>query len=242
MNAAKPALVLLPGLLCDETVWRAQVRSLSGKAGVFVADYGDADSISLMAERALDAAPDRFALVGHSMGARVALEVMRMAPEKVERLALLDTGVHRVQSGEHEKRQRLVDLAQDEGMEALCNAWLPPMVHPKFREDDVFMRPLREMVTRFTPDLFARQIRALLTRPDTGPALDAIDCPVLVGVGRQDEWSPVRQHEDIFARIGGDAKMVVFEEAGHMAPYEAPQSVNAALSEWFSEASVGGGR
>ncbi|WP_428408985.1 alpha/beta fold hydrolase [Hyphococcus sp.] len=234
MTAAKPALLLLPGLLCDETVWRAQVQRFSSEANVIVADYGDADSITGMAERALSAAPQRFALAGHSMGARVALEALRMAPGKVERLALLDTGIHAVKPAEHEKRMRLVNLARNEGMDALCEAWLPPMVHPKFRQDDGFLKPLREMVAGFTPARFAGQIQALLTRPDTMPALAAINCPVLVGVGRQDEWSPVDQHEDILARLNGDAKMAIFEEAGHMAPFEAPQSVNGALAEWFT--------
>ncbi len=236
MTAAKPALVLLPGLLCDETVWRAQVQRFSDQAEVIVADYGDADSITEMAERALSAAPRSFSLAGHSMGARVALEALRMAPEKVERLALLDTGVHGVKPAEHEKRMRLVNLARNEGMEALCEAWLPPMVHPKFRQDTAFLKPLREMVARFTPERFAAQIEALLTRPDTAPAIAAIDCPVLIGVGRQDEWSPVDQHEDILARIGGAAKMTIFEDAGHMAPYEAPEPVHAALAEWFGGA------
>jgi len=240
MSAAKPVLFLLPGLLCDETVWRAQVKQFASIADVRVPHYGDADSIAGMAEIVLKDAPDRFSLAGHSMGARVALEVLRMAPEKVERIAILDTGVHSVKPNEHDKRMHLVKLAQDQGMEALCEAWLPPMMHPDLRGNDDFMKPLREMVSRSTPARFAAQIRALLTRPDTGPALAAIDCPVLIGVGRQDEWSPIDQHEDIQERLGGRGKLVIFEDAGHMAPYEAPESVNAALAEWFSGPSQSG--
>ena len=234
MSAAKPALYLLPGLLCDATVWRSQVDHFASIADVAVPDYGGADSISAMADVVLKAAPAKFSLAGHSMGARVALEVLRQAPEKIERLALLDTGIHAVKPDEQGKRMRLVDLARDEGMDALCEAWLPPMVHPKFRRDDAFLQPLREMVARFTPQRFAGQIHALLTRPDTAPALSAINCPVLIGVGRQDEWSPVDQHEDILNRLGGRAAFAIFEESGHMAPFEAPESVNSALAEWFS--------
>ncbi len=235
MSAAKPALLLLPGLLCDETVWRAQLDRFSPIADVIVPDYGDADSITEMAKIALSKAPERFSLVGHSMGARVALEVVRLAPEKVERIAMLDTGVHDVKPDEQGKRMRLVKLAEEDGMGALCDAWLPPMVHPDLRTDKAFMKPLREMVERLTPAHFAAQIHALLTRPDTAPALAAIKSPILIGVGRQDEWSPIDQHEDIQARLGGRGKLVIFEDAGHMAPYEAPESVNAALAEWFSE-------
>lgn len=231
----KPTLYLLPGLLCDGTVWSAQLDGLRAAADIRVADYGDASHITDMARIALENAPERFSLAGHSMGARVALEVLRLAPERVVRLALLDTGVHAVKPDEREKRSRLVALAREEGMEALCGAWLPPMMHPDRREDHAFMKPLREMVARFTPARFAGQIEALLTRPDTAPALAAVACPVLIGVGRQDEWSPVDQHRDILARLGR-GRLAIFENAGHMAPYEAPESVNSALGEWLETA------
>jgi pimeloyl-ACP methyl ester carboxylesterase len=231
----KPTLYLLPGLLCDDTVWRAQLEYFSELAYVCVPDYGDADSITEMARVALHDAPERFSLAGHSMGARVALEILRMAPERIERLALLDTGVHRVKPDERQKRMRLVEIARREGMDALCDAWLPPMLHPDRRKDEAFMKPLREMVGCFTPERFAGQIEALLTRPDTAPALAVAACPALIGVGRQDDWSPVDQHQDILARLGR-GRLVIFENAGHMAPFEAPQSVNSALREWFETA------
>lgn len=230
----KPTLILLPGLLCDETVWHAQIDGFSSRADVRVPDYGDADRITGMAEIALEGAPARFSLAGHSMGARVALEVFRLAPERVERLALLDTGVHGVKPNEREKRMQLVSLAREKGMEALCEAWLPPMVHPDRRSDDAFMAPLRAMVARSTPERFAAQVEALLNRPDTEPVLASIRCPLLIGVGRQDEWSPVNQHEDILKQVGR-GRLAVFENAGHMAPFEAPESVNSALVEWFDE-------
>lgn len=230
----KPTLFLLPGLLCDATVWRAQIDCFSGLADVRVPDYGDADSIAEMARISLRDAPARFSLAGHSMGARVALEVLRQAPERIMRLALLDTGVHAIKPGERETRMRLVTIAREQGMDALCDAWLPPMVHPARRDDGTFMAPLRAMVLRFSPARFACQIEALLNRPDTAPALAAINCPLLAGAGRQDEWSPVGQHEDMLRRVGR-GRLAVFENAGHMAPFEAPESVNAALLEWFAE-------
>jgi pimeloyl-ACP methyl ester carboxylesterase len=230
----KPTLYLLPGLLCDETVWEAQIDAFSARADVRVPDYGAADRITEMARIALKDAPARFSLVGHSMGARVALEVLRMAPERIERLALLDTGVHGVKPDERAKRMRLVTLAREQGMDALCDAWLPPMVHPDRRDDPALMAPLCDMVKRSTAARFAAQIEALLNRPDTEGPLASIRCPLLIGVGRQDEWSPVSQHEDILARAGS-GRLVVFENAGHMAPCEAPEAVNAALLEWFDE-------
>jgi pimeloyl-ACP methyl ester carboxylesterase len=118
-------------------------------------------------------------------------------------------------------------------MEALCEAWLPPMVHSDRATDADFMRPLREMVASFTPELFAGQVAALLNRPDPAPVLPTIACPVLIGVGRQDAWSPPAQHEPIAAAIPG-SRLVIFENAGHMAPYEAPDQVMAAMREWLT--------
>ena len=226
-------LLLLPGLLCDRTVWQAQAKGLADIARCRVVDYGPCDSLVEMAERTLAQAPTHFALAGHSMGARVALEIVRVAPQHVERLALLDTGIHTLQPGETEKRMRLVDLARSRGMEALCEAWLPPMVHPDRVKDDAFMRPLRQMVWRFTPERFASQIAALLNRPDPAPILPKIACPALIGVGRQDAWSPPAQHEPIAAAIP-ESRLTVFENAGHMAPYEAPDQVTAAMRDWLT--------
>ena len=229
----KPTLILLPGLLCDETVWAHQVTALAPLAEIRVADFRGFDSLAAMARAVLATAPARLALAGHSMGARVAIEIVRQAPERVARLALLDTGTRPQNASEAEKRQVLVDLANREGMAALAARWLPPMVHPERATDDALMLPLRAMVLRMTPAIHARQITALLTRPDAEAVLPTIRCPVLVGVGRQDAWSPLAQHEAIVAAVP-QAKLVVFENSGHMAPIEAPEAVTAALRGWLT--------
>lgn len=241
MNGARPEspepLLLLPGLLCDETIWDEQIREFSARVDVRIACYGDASSIEEMARRAVEGLQGRFAVAGHSMGGRVAMEIVRTAPERVTRLALLDTGIHPAIPGEGEKRMALVDIANAKGMRALCDAWLPPMVHPMRRENAAFMRPLEEMVSRSTPALFEAQIRALLHRPDAVSALASAPArlkeTLLVGVGRQDSWSPAAQHEEII-QVAGAGRLVIFEDAGHMAPIEAPRSVNAALKEWLA--------
>jgi pimeloyl-ACP methyl ester carboxylesterase len=229
----RPVLYLLPGLLCDEVTWAHQVEGLADLAEVRVPSFYGFDSLAAMAASVLAGAPDRFAVAGHSMGARVALELIRTAPERVERLALLDTGTHPVREGEPEKRQELVDLAFREGMAALAARWLPPMVHPDApRRDKALLETLTAMVCRATPEIFTGQVRALLGRPDADPLLPSIKCPTLVGVGRQDAWSPVSQHEPIAAAIPG-ATLVIFEDSGHMAPMEAPQAVTGALRTWL---------
>jgi pimeloyl-ACP methyl ester carboxylesterase len=228
-----PPLILLPGLLCDQVVWAQQVAALGSLHQVHVADLRGHDSIEAMAESVLAEAAPRFALAGHSMGGRVALQIMCRAPERVERLALLDTGAHQAAASETPQRQALVDLAHAQGMRALAARWLPPMVHPRRLQDDTLMSSLTAMVERMTPEIFELQIRALLARPDDGPVLSRIVCPTLVGVGRQDTWSPLSQHQAMADKIPG-ARLVIFEDCGHMSTVEAPDAVTDALRAWLT--------
>ncbi|MFT8246420.1 alpha/beta fold hydrolase [Roseomonas sp. BN140053] len=230
--AERPAVMLVPGLLCDASIWAPQRAALAAEYEVIIPDLWGLSSIPGMAEAVLAAAPARFSLAGHSMGARVAIEVIRRAPDRVERLALLDTGTHMQRPGEAEKRQELVDLAAREGMAALAARWLPPMVHPDRANDAALMRPLTEMVCRATPAIFAGQVRALLDRPDAAAVLPGVRCPTLIACGRQDAWSPLIQHEEMAALIPG-SELAVIEESGHMSPVEAPAAVNGVLRAWL---------
>jgi len=229
---SRPTIILLPGLLCDAHIWASQVEALGPFAEVHVADFSQLDSIEAMARAALDVAGGPVVVIGHSMGARAALEAVRLAPERVVRLGLIDTGIHRKREGEEATRQVLVDLAFEQGMEALAERWLPPMVHVDREADAALLGPLKEMVLRASPELHQRQIRALLRRPDARPLLADIRCPTLVMVGRQDRWSPLAQHEEIASLIPG-ARLVVIEDSGHMSPVEQPAQVNRALLDWL---------
>jgi pimeloyl-ACP methyl ester carboxylesterase len=225
----RPTIFLLPGLLCDAEIWKHQDAALSEFANVVIADFRFARSIPAMAQIVLESAPERFSIAGHSMGGRVALEVVRMASARVEKLALLDTGIHPRKPNEEAGRQQLIDLARREGMGALATPWLQPMLHPDHTQ---LIAPLMEMVKRSTPETFENQQRALLDRPDARTALASIHCPTLVLCGREDIWSPVGQHEEI-ARLIPGATLVVVEKCGHMSPVERPEAVTAALREWI---------
>ena len=231
--AKRPTLYLLPGLLCDAYTYAHQQRALEGEFDVRVLDFFGLDSMTSMAERVLNDAPERFSVCGFSMGGRVAMQMYRLAPERFERLCLLDTGVTPVAEGEAEKRQVLVDLAHAKGMDALIDAWLPPMLHPARRNDPAFMGPLSDMVRRASPDIFEKQIRALLGRLDARPLLPTLKIPTVVAVGRQDEWSTVEQHEDI-AKLIPKAKMVVIEDSGHFTPVEQPDVLTAILRDMMA--------
>lgn len=229
----KPALFLLPGLMCDARMWTPQIAAFEEHHDIQVADFRAFDRFGAMAQSVLDSAPERFALAGHSMGARVAMMIAAMAPERVERLALFDTAAHPPAPHEKDSRGALVALGYAEGMEAVANAWLPPMLHPDHRGDHPVHRELRQMVLDMTPEIYDRQTQALLHRPDARPGLMDIGCPTLIGVGRQDEWSPVSRHEELAALITGSV-LTIFEQSGHMAPREAPEAVTAAMRDWLA--------
>lgn len=239
----RPTILLLPGLLCDASIWYAQVEALKRHADVVVADFSRHDCIEAMARSALALADGPITVVGHSMGARVAMEMARLAPERVERLALIDTGIHPRREGEEANRQVLVDLAFADGMSALAEKWLPPMVHEDRVDDRALMEPLKAMVMRATPEQHQRQIRALLNRPDVRAYLSGIACPTLVMVGRQDRWSPLAQHEEIAAALP-NAELVVIEDSGHMSLVEQPEQVSRALLRWlgFKDENAGASR
>jgi len=158
--------------------------------------------------------------------------MVHLAPERIEKLALIDTGIDSRRDGEEAKRQVLIDLAFAEGMEALADRWLPPMLHADRVEDQSILAPLKAMVMRATPEQHERQIRALLNRPNLRPRLSGITCPTLVMVGRQDRWSPLAQHEEMAALIP-HAELVIVEDSGHMTLLEQPDQVSHALLRWL---------
>ncbi|MBA3066937.1 MAG: alpha/beta hydrolase [Hyphomonas sp.] len=224
--------LLLPGLICNETIFAGQVDVLGHKGVRAMHGYAQCRTIEAMAERVLEQAPDRFNLCGHSMGARVALEVVRRAPEKVAKLALLDTGVHTCRPGEKEKRYALYEVGRAQGMAALVDEWLPPMVGEPARGDRALMARMHAMACGEGLEAFEAQINALLSRPEVESLLPQVSVPTLIGVGSLDIWSPPAQHEHIASLIP-DSRLVVFEGAGHMAPMETPDAVTAALAEWI---------
>ena len=230
-SAEAPRLVLLPGLMCDARVFAAQVARFPD--AVAINGFGTLTSLADMARHALSQVSGRIALLGHSMGARVALEAWRIAPERIDRLALVSTGVHLPQPGEAEKRHALRDLGRAEGMAALVDRWLPPMVAPSRTDDAALIDPLRAMCIDAGLDAYIAQITALLDRPDVDSLLPSIDCPTLVAVGQEDAWSPPAQHAAIADRIA-HSELVVTYGAGHMLPAEAPEHFNAAIADWLA--------
>jgi pimeloyl-ACP methyl ester carboxylesterase len=230
-------LLLLPGLLCDRAVWAPVMPRLEAMARCRTADYADATSLVAMAQRALVDAPRTFALAGHSMGGRVALEIVRRVPQRVERLALLDTG-YRMRlpgaAGDEERARRLalLALAHAKGMRVMAQEWVKPMVHAARHADAALIDAILDMFERRTPEQFGGQIEALLARPDATALLPTIACPTLVLCGRADGWSTPAQHEEMAALIP-ESRLAIVEDCGHMAPMERPEEIAAELVAWL---------
>jgi len=233
-----PPLILIPGLVCDQTVWEQQEPELRKRTLVTIADHRDLDSLPKMAAAIVERAPARFAIAGHSMGGRVALEVFRQAQDRVAGIALMDTAFAPRQAGEaaeQEAAQRyaLLEIAKKRGMRSMAAVWSQKMVHPDRLSDSSLMDTIHDMIARKTPAIYEAQIKALLERPDAAPLLEQIRCPAMVLCGRQDSWSVLSVHEQMAARIAG-CRLVVVEDCGHMSTMERPDEITAAMLNWLT--------
>ena len=233
-----PHLILVPGLMCNETSWDPILPALSAQATCQVVSHGEADSLTQMAQQILDNAPAQFDLAGHSMGGRVALEVVRMAPERVRRLALLGTGYRAKEAGEAgekeaQGRQVLLDLAQNESIRAMALAWVQNMVAPARLADAALIEAIVQMFERKLAAIFQRQIKALLTRPDATEVLRQVRVPTLVMAGEFDAWASPQQHQDIADLIPATPAMHMVVGSGHMMMMEKPDAVAALFLDWL---------
>lgn len=225
-------LLLLPGLLCDARLWRDQAAALAPLARPVVADLTQDDRIEAMAARALAAIEGRFALAGLSMGGYVALEVMRQAPGRVERLCLLDTSARPDTAEQTRRRRGLLSLARAGQFRGVTPRLLPQLIHPA-RLETPLAAEVMAMAERVGKDAFLRQQEAIMHRVDSRPHLARIAVPTLVGVGAQDALTPPDLAAEMAALIPG-ARLRHFADAGHLPTMETPEAVNAALSAWLA--------
>ncbi len=228
----KESLVLLSGLLCDETIWFDVANNLKDSVSTYLISFKGYDSIENMAKKVLDNSPETFCLVGHSMGGRVALEIMKQAPKRVKKLALFNTGVHGVSQKEIEGRETLINIAKNEGINALMKQWLPPMMSEMGLNNKPLMSKLEKMVLSYSKEEYLKQIKALINRPDALSILSSIKIPTLLLSGTEDKWSPISQHEEMQKHIS-NSQLIVIEKAGHMAPAEFPKEVSKAIKNWL---------
>lgn len=226
------ALVMLPGLLLDRRLFQPQIETLGQAVEAIVPELWHHDDIGAAAAAVLDAAPATFALAGLSLGGYVALEIMRQAPERVTRLALLDTQARGDDGQVLAKRERQMAQAAQGEFGAVVEELHPLWLHPDRLTDHGFRERLRAMAQTVGADGFTREQKIIMSRPDSRAGLPAIRCPTLVLCGRQDQVTPPERHDEIAALIP-DATLVVLPHCGHLAPVEQPDAVSAQLRAWL---------
>ena len=228
----KPVLYLLPGLLCDKDAWQYRQAALSDRIDVRIPDFKGIDSLKKMAEMVLQDAPQRFSVAGHSMGGRVGLELINMAPKRIDKLILLSVGAHPVNDEECEQRSSLVEEAASIGMGRYAASWADLMLAYQGSENSITRQCIESMARRQSLDDFIAHITAGLGRSDQSLYLPHIAIPVLLIVGEQDRWSPVSQHEAIKQKIP-EAQLAIVPDAGHMVILDQPEAVTRLLEGWI---------
>ncbi len=223
-------ILFLPGLLCDERLWRDQLPQFPGSA---VADLTQDSLIDDMAARALGLLPGRFALCGLSMGGYVAQAIMRLAPARVTRLALFDTSARADTPEQSRRRRGLMAMTRGNRFRGVTPKLLPQLLHPDRLTDDVLCQDVLDMAERVGREAFLRQQSAILSRIDSRPYLGRITCPTLVGVGEADAVTPPAMAEEIASLIPA-ANLVQFAQCGHLPPMERPDDVNEILRNWLA--------
>jgi pimeloyl-ACP methyl ester carboxylesterase len=226
------SLVFLPWLLENSDGFAAQAESLRGIASCSVADLTGEDSIAAMARLALSRAPaGNLCIAGHSMGGYVALEMVRQAPERIERLALLCTNARPDPPESTENRRRLMALATND-FSAVIPALIPKLLSENHQRDAAMTAVVERMAHAVGVEAFMRQERAIIARIDSRPHLAAIRCPTLVVAGRHDAIMPVPWLEEMATGIPG-AKLAVIEDSGHIPTIEQPVETSHLLAQWL---------
>ena len=230
----KPHLILIPGLICTSRIWAPQLAALEDLAQITIVDHAKVDSMAALATDILSAAPDRFAVAGHSMGGYAALEIMRQKPERVERLALLSTSARLDGPDVEQRRRDFIRLARRGKYRGMSSMLLPTLVHRDRLYDRALVKIIYEMAKDTGAEGFANQQQAILSRQDSRDILPAITCPTLVLVGMDDERTPVALSEEMASAIP-TAEFVTVARCGHLPTLERPSVVGEHLRAWLQD-------
>ncbi len=225
--------VLIPGRFCTPLCFEAQTTALWAFGPVTVADHQRDDSIAAIARRILADAPPTFALAGLSMGGYVALEILRQAPQRVTKLALISTSARPDTPEQTERRRQQIDLATRGKLGEIAKLSIAQMFHPKHHGDEALRAAILTMAEQTGADAFVRQQTAIIGRIDSRPHLAQIACPTLVVSAQNDEVIPAAWSQELVTSIPG-AQAVEIPECGHLSTLEHPQAVAQALVGFWS--------
>ncbi|WP_315701756.1 MULTISPECIES: alpha/beta fold hydrolase [unclassified Bradyrhizobium] len=225
-------IVLVPGLICSPRIYAPLVPALWRHGPVMIANHIRDDSMGAIARRILSEAPPRFALAGHSMGGYIAFEIMRQAPERVAKLALINTQARPDAPEAGARRRTMITRAREGEYHAIVDGLAVNFVHPSRREDARLRRLVRDMADDVGVDGFVRQQTAMIARPDSRPTLTAIRCPTLVLTSDTDDMIPNSLSTEMADEIAG-SWLVVLDNCGHLPQLEQPEETAQALVEWL---------
>lgn len=231
-NDTAPTLVMLPGHLCTARLWDNVIPLLSPVARCLPLSLDHGSSMRELADDVLERSPDTFSLLGFSMGGHVAMEIMRRAPERVQRLALLGTRADVDTEARMRTREADLDRVQQQGLDALIPELPARWLSAAHAEDPVLRAVLAGMVRDVGETVQRTQQKALMTRADSRPSLSAITCPTLFLCGRDDLPNPVSTQMEMHRRVAG-SRLQVIEDSGHLVPIEQPHALGRALAEWL---------
>jgi pimeloyl-ACP methyl ester carboxylesterase len=234
-------LLLVPGLASSARIYAPVLPALWRFGPVMVANHIRDDSMAAIARRVLSEAPPRFALAGHSMGGYIALEIMRQAPERVLRLALINTQARPDTPEATQRRRVLMERAKRGELRAAREEMFPELVHPSRRDDSDIRRLVHEQGDDVGVEGYLRQQAAIIARVDSRPTLATIKCPTLVLTGDQDNTIPNAFSKEMADGIAG-AKLVVLANCGHLPQPEQPEATAQALTGWLQSQVVSGAR
>jgi pimeloyl-ACP methyl ester carboxylesterase len=226
-------IILIPGLGTSPRTYAGILPALWKHGTVTIANHTQDDSMAAMATRILAAAPPQFALIGHSMGGYIAFEIMRQAPQRVLKLALLNTSARPDTNEAKERRTTQIGKARAGGFPDIIAGALPAFLHPSHAADEALRQTITAAHHDAGAEAYIRQQTAIMTREDSRPDLGNITIPTLVLTGDADQLIPLEPSQEIAAAITG-ATLVVIPESGHMAALEQPQAVSKALDEWLA--------
>lgn len=229
----KEPLVLVPGLSCNAALYAPQWPALADGRPILVADHSRDDTLGAIVRRLLEVAPERFALCGLSMGGYIAFEVLRQAPERVTRLALLGTSAKPATPETNLPREQMVALAEKGAFDNVTTLLWQRLVAPSRLADEALRLLVRQMAEAVGADGFVRQQRAIMRRPDSRPVLAGLSCPALVLVGAEDVITPVAEAREMAGLAGARGRLAVIPQSGHLSTLEAPEAVTAELLRWL---------
>ena len=234
----KPPLVLLPGTLCDASLFEHQVQHLTDVTQPIVVDVHHQDKLPDVARYVLDQVDGQFAVAGLSYGGIVAFELWRQAPDRILKMALLNTNPYPASEQTRVSQQRFVGMAHlGEFREITTDFLKDVMLHPDHQKDQILRQKVLKMADSIGVEGFVNEIKAQLARPSAMPDLPDIQCPVLVLTGREDYIVPVEAHKAMAAQLP-NARLNIVEHCGHLSTIEQPEIVTNALRDWLTDSGI----